>query len=83
MEKKENKGYQKKKQKEKGVIFLDAKALRMREIVKDVRRQLKVCRFGKKEETAKSFSFEIKLYSSIILNLIFYGEKFYHFNLTP
>lgn len=70
MEKKENKGYQKKKQKEKGVIFLDAKALRMREIVKDVRRQLKVCRFGKKEATAKSFSFEIVLLHNFELNIL-------------
>lgn len=25
----------------------------------------------------------LKLYSSIILNLIFYGETFYYLNLTP
>ena len=50
--------------------FLDAKALRMREIVRDVRRQLKVCRFGKKEATAKSFSFEIVLLHNFELNIL-------------
>lgn len=46
-----------------------------------IRRQLKVCRFGKKEATAKSFSFEIVLLHDFELNILW--GKFYHLNLTP